>query len=113
MTGYDIPQTVKDASLKELVEIFRWLRARGEDERNPTTVLIGGWAVYTYNQWYGSVDIDLVTNNRTRQGLMWYLRSKRGFTPQARAQTQHAVIPAQAGIHSSGERGHGFPPARE
>jgi len=82
MTGYDIPQTVKDASLKELVEIFRWLRARGEDERNPITVLIGGWAVYTYNQWYGSVDIDLVTNNKTRQDLVWYLRSERGFIPQ-------------------------------
>jgi len=92
MTGYDIPQTVKDASLKELVEIFRWLRARGEDERNPITVLIGGWAVYTYNQWYGSVDIDLVTNNKTRQDLVWYLRSERGFIPQRDVMAPTTVV---------------------
>ena len=82
MTSYEVSQTVKDASLVELIEIFRWLRCRGEDEKHPTTVLVGGWAVYTYNQWYGSVDIDLVTNSKTRQDLMWYLRDERGFTPQ-------------------------------
>jgi hypothetical protein len=82
MTGYDVPQTVKYTSLEELIEIFRWLRNRGEEESHPTTVLIGGWAVYTYNPWYGSVDIDLVTNNKTRQDLMWYLRKERGFVPK-------------------------------
>jgi len=41
-------------------------QARGEDERYPLTVLIGGWAVYCYNPWYGSVDIDLVTNSRAQ-----------------------------------------------
>lgn len=81
MKDHDFPQTVKDASLAELVEIFRWLRNRGEDESHPTTVLIGGWAVYTYNQWYGSVDIDLVTNSRTRKEMMGYLKYSRGFVP--------------------------------
>lgn len=29
----------------------------GEDKTNPVTVLIGGWAIYCYNQYYGSVDL--------------------------------------------------------
>jgi hypothetical protein len=81
MTDHSISQTIKETSLNELVEIFRWLRNRGEDESHPTTVLIGGWAVYTYNQWYGSIDIDLVTNSRTRRDLMEYLKYNRGFVP--------------------------------
>jgi len=73
---------VIDASREELIEIFRWLQFQGDIESNPTTILIGGWAVYSYNKWHGSVDIDLVTNNKTRQKLMWYLRNKRKFVHQ-------------------------------
>jgi hypothetical protein len=58
------------------------VHAREKDERYPITVLIGGWAVYSYNPWYGSADIDLVTNSRTRQHLMKYLRDERGFVHQ-------------------------------
>jgi hypothetical protein len=36
MTGYDVPQTIKYTSLEELIEIFRWLRNRGEEESHPT-----------------------------------------------------------------------------
>jgi hypothetical protein len=80
MTNYSIPKTIMKASREELIEIFRWVQAREKDD--PVTVLIGGWAVYSYNPWYGSVDIDLVTNNKTRQRLMKYLRDERGFVPQ-------------------------------
>lgn len=79
MTAYKAPRTIVDASREELIDIFRWVRAREKNERDPITVLIGGWAVYSYNKWYGSVDIDLVTNNKTRQRMMKYLRDKRGF----------------------------------
>ena len=82
MINYSVPRTVIDSSREELIEIFRWIRAHEIDESGPVTVLIGGWAVYSYNPWYGSVDIDLVTNSRSRQDLMWYLRNKRGFVPQ-------------------------------
>ena len=58
------------------------MHAREKNEKYPITVLVGGWAVYSYNKWYGSVDIDLVTNSKTRQSLMWYLRNERGFVPQ-------------------------------
>lgn len=82
MASYSLPRTAISSSLEELIEIFRWVRAHEKDESEPVTVLIGGWAVYSYNPWYGSVDIDLVTNNRSRQDLMWYLRNERGFVPQ-------------------------------
>ena len=82
MTAYRAPRTIVDASLEELIDIFRWVHAREKDERNPVTVLIGGWAVYSYNKWYGSVDIDLVTNNKTKHQLMKRLRDERGFVHQ-------------------------------
>lgn len=90
MTDYSIPGTIIDASREELIEIFQWVRAREMD--NPITVLVGGWAVYCYNQWYGSADIDLVTNNRIRQRLMKYLRDKRGFVPQRDAMVPTTVV---------------------
>lgn len=88
MADYNAARTVIDASRDELIEIFRWVQARGEDERDPLTVLIGGWAVYSYNPWYGSVDIDLITNSRARQHLMKYLRDERGFIHK-----RHPMIP--------------------
>ncbi len=82
MANYSAQRTIINASLEELIEIFRWVHPREKKEKYPVTVLVGGWAVYSYNQWYGSVDIDLVTNNKTRQSLVWYLRNKRAFFPQ-------------------------------
>jgi hypothetical protein len=71
-----------ERSLEELVEIFRWIEEHEKDGEDPVSVLIGGWAVYVYNPWYGSVDIDIVTNSRTKQSLMKYLREKRGYIPK-------------------------------
>ena len=88
MADYNAASSVIDASRDELIEIFLWVLARGEDERYPLTVLIGGWAVYSYNPWYGSVDIDLITNSRARQHLMKYLRDERGFIHK-----RHPMIP--------------------
>ena len=88
MADYNAARTVIDASRDELIAIFQWVQARDEDERYPLTVLIGGWAVYCCNQWYGSVDIDLITNSRARQHLMKYLRDKRGF-----GHKRHPMIP--------------------
>ncbi|MDD4651242.1 MAG: hypothetical protein PHQ34_03330 [Methanothrix sp.] len=80
MANYSVSRTIINASREELIQIFRWSQFREKD--NPITVLVGGWAVYCYNPWYGSVDIDLVTNNKTRQRLMKHLRDDRGFIPQ-------------------------------
>ena len=42
------------ASYKELLEFVRFYRHHG------TPVIIGGWAVYFYNPYFGSVDVDVV-----------------------------------------------------
>jgi len=94
MADYNAARTVIEASREELIEIFRWVQARGESERDPLTVLIGGWAVYCYNPWYGSVDIDLVTNSRARHHLMKYLRDERYFTHR-----RHPMIPNTVAKH--------------
>ncbi len=78
MTSYEEYRSVIDASNLELRAIAEYLQAR-EDAASPTTVLIGGWAVHAYNPWYGSVDIDLITNSRTKQSLKEHLVSTRGY----------------------------------
>ena len=67
------------ASFDELGAILQWLDQREGEDGSPTTVLIGGWAVYAINPYFGSYDIDLVTNARTRKSLMQYLRDDRGY----------------------------------
>lgn len=69
-----------DQSLSELRAIADWLeRTEKSGIIKPLTVLIGGWAVYSYNPWYGSIDIDLVTNSEIKNKLMWYLIENRQY----------------------------------
>ncbi|MCW4051078.1 MAG: hypothetical protein NWE89_15245 [Candidatus Bathyarchaeota archaeon] len=42
-------------SYKELIDLLLWFHHQG-----PIPIIIGGWAVYSYNSYLGSVDIDLV-----------------------------------------------------
>ncbi|TET19757.1 hypothetical protein E3J74_05525 [Candidatus Bathyarchaeota archaeon] len=42
-------------SYNNLLNLLDWLSLHG-----PTPTLIGDWAVFTYNSYVGSVDIDLV-----------------------------------------------------
>lgn len=46
---------VADHSYNELLSLLEWYKRRG-----PIPTIIGGWAVYLYNSYLGSVDIDLV-----------------------------------------------------
>ncbi len=67
-------------SFVELGAITRWLEEhRKDDGVSPRAILVGGWAVYAYNSYFGSYDIDLVTNSDTKGSLMYYLRTERGF----------------------------------
>ena len=66
-------------SLEELRHILEWLADRSGKERSSRFVLIGGWAVYGYNPWSRSIDIDLVMNQRTKRGLVHHLRADRGY----------------------------------
>lgn len=79
MPYFDPNPRIISQSLEELRFIFNWVRERGETSGNPVTVLIGGWAVDAYNPWYGSVDIDLVTNSRTKNSLKYALKNERGY----------------------------------
>ncbi|WP_094229219.1 hypothetical protein [Methanolobus psychrotolerans] len=80
MTRYDQMSNIIKFSLEELGEITQYLSER-ENAGNPTTVLIGGWAGDSYNSWYGSIDIDLITNISTRSSLSYFLREERNFIP--------------------------------
>lgn len=42
-------------SYNEIIDLLNWYKRRG-----PIPTIIGGWAVYFYNSYLGSVDIDLV-----------------------------------------------------
>ncbi len=79
MPPYDPEPQIIEKSLEELRFILNWITEQGEAYDNPTTVLIGGWAVDTYNSWYGSVDIDLVTNSRTKNTLKQVLKQERKY----------------------------------
>ena len=91
MPGYEVPQSVIATSLAELAEIYRWVYDR-ENRDAPVTILIGGWAVYCYNPWYGSIDIDLVTNAGTRQHLMRHLLATRGFVRRRNPPLRNSVV---------------------
>ena len=75
--------TVLNRSRDEVGHIARWYADhRGRNERRPSLLLIGGWAVFQYNPYTMSRDIDVIVNSHTRQSLVHWLRSKRGFEMQ-------------------------------
>ena len=78
MVNYQDQSSIIQNSNEELQEITKFLQQK-EDQVNPITVLIGGWAVHSYNPWYGSIDIDLITNSRMRHSIKEHLVSTRGF----------------------------------
>ena len=90
MPEYSPSQRIIDQSLEELKYILQWVRAREGNDENIVTVLIGGWAVDAYNHWYGSIDIDLVTNHTTKSSLMWHLLNNHGYE-HYRAHGSHSV----------------------
>jgi len=79
MLEYSPTQQIIQLSFEELKYVMQWVRERERSAPYPVTILIGGWAVDAYNRWYGSIDIDLVTNHKTREYLKQYLINHRGF----------------------------------
>jgi len=76
MPAYDATSII-EASLEELSYIAELVSAH--EVPVPRTVLIGGWAVHSYNAWYGSIDIDLITDSRGRKRITDRLTGERGF----------------------------------
>jgi hypothetical protein len=81
MPQYEPTQRIIELSLTELNEIILYLHEKNDDLKNASIVLIGGWAVGSYNPWFGSIDIDLITSNKIRKSIMYHLRENRGFEP--------------------------------
>ncbi|MGQ9720962.1 MAG: hypothetical protein ACUVXA_06515 [Candidatus Jordarchaeum sp.] len=48
-------EIIVEDSYKELVSLLKWFSFFG-----PIPTIIGGWAVYFYNSYFGSIDIDIV-----------------------------------------------------
>jgi hypothetical protein len=80
-------EPIGEESLRELRGILPWIWDR--ERESPITILVEGWAVYYYNGYWGSTDIDLITNNRTRRSLRYYLLNERGY--QTDDETSYSV----------------------
>ena len=82
-----------DRSYDEVNHIARWYADhRGRSEKTPDLLLIGGWAVYKHNPYTYSRDIDLVVNSKTRQSLVHWLRTQRGFVKERGAMGDQTVM---------------------
>ncbi|WP_048198282.1 hypothetical protein [Methanocella arvoryzae] len=72
-------QEIIRLSLAEIEAIGVWVKQRLTRHPTQKLCLIGGWAVYLYNPWLGSIDIDLVTGSDLRHSLSQYLVEERGY----------------------------------
>ncbi len=90
MPAYD-PNPIIAASLDEL-RYISYLVDKYEDHARPRTVLIGGWAVHSYNAWYGSIDIDLITDTRGKKRMLDRLVGERGFVRQRGPDDQRSIM---------------------
>ena len=77
-------QAIVELSGAELQKIALLISEHSEDYEGLQTVLIGGWAVDTYNPYFGSQDIDIVTDGATQRWLMERLTTHEEYTPHIR-----------------------------
>jgi hypothetical protein len=90
-------QRIIRLSIEEIAAIMAWVRERLPRHPGQKLVLIGGWAVYFYNPWLGSIDIDLVTGSRLRNSLSQYLVDERGFLRREDDGIKYLSKPTEAG----------------
>jgi hypothetical protein len=70
--------TLARNSFNELSYIFNWSIAN-KNYRPGDIILIGGWAVHSYNPWKYSLDIDLIATGRLKDTLKRHLYSTRDY----------------------------------
>ena len=70
--------TLARDSYEELRYIFEWSMANG-NYRSGDAILIGGWAVHSFNPWKYSLDIDLIATGRFKESLKRHLYSTRNY----------------------------------
>jgi hypothetical protein len=90
-------QRVIRLSIDEIKAIMVWVRERQTRHPEQRLVLVGGWAVYFYNPWLGSIDIDLVTGSRIRHSLGQFLIEKRGFVRREKDDIKTLIKETEAG----------------
>lgn len=88
-----LAQDVVD-SLHYVEKIYEWSRRNHAKSNIKEPIVIGGWAVDVYNSWFGSLDIDLITNSRTEQSLKYYLRKEEGFSIDDSFSNQKSIFKA-------------------
>lgn len=71
--------TLARDSFEELRHIFDWSIAH-RNFRPGDIILIGGWAVHSFNPWKYSLDIDLIATSRFMDQLKKHLYSTRGYS---------------------------------
>ena len=70
--------TLARDSFEELRHIFSWSIAH-RTHRPGDIILIGGWAVHSFNPWKYSLDIDLIATGRFKDPLKKHLYSTRDY----------------------------------
>ncbi len=71
--------TLARDSFNELRYIFDWSIAN-RNYRPGDIILIGGWAVHSFNPWKYSLDIDLIATGRFKDSLKRHLYSTRDYS---------------------------------
>lgn len=61
--------SVEEVSEGEIRRILAYLANRNDSGRPP--ILVGGWAVFAFNAYSKSQDIDLVLSSNDRGSLTW------------------------------------------
>lgn len=71
---------VTERSKIEMFYIAKWYSQKYNRELGSIRfLLVGGWAVWCYNRYQPSVDIDIIASNKVRSSLFHRLRNERGF----------------------------------
>ncbi len=70
--------TLARDSFEELRYIFDWSIAN-RNYRPGDIILIGGWAVHSFNSWKYSLDIDLIATGRFKDQLRRHLYTTRNY----------------------------------
>jgi len=93
-----MPQSsIVTESRAEILSLFGLIGKKGRVHDRPNALLIGGWAVYTYNPYYGSVDIDILTTSDMKRFLVTELKAE-GFRYHKDAfEDRHLCKQASAG----------------
>jgi hypothetical protein len=73
-------EPLAERSKEELYYIANWYSSKFDRTVRPIRLLlVGGWAVWSYNNHEPSVDIDIIASNKTRNSLFFELKTERGY----------------------------------